>query len=47
VYTHHPCIIREATAAIKENPERINENDGVEIQQHTEPATSPLPELQS
>jgi len=28
VYTYHPCIIREATAAIKENLERINEKDG-------------------
>jgi len=28
LYTYHPCIIRESTAAIKENPERINEKDG-------------------
>jgi len=28
VYTYHPCITREATAAIKENPERIIEKMG-------------------
>ena len=28
LYTCHPCIIKEVTAAIKENPERSNEKDG-------------------
>jgi hypothetical protein len=41
---YHPFIIREATAAIKKNPEKINEKYGYKCS-NIWSQLSPLPEL--